>query len=143
VELKSIVQEVAQLQVPGLEKRLLFLSTMAFLAPLLGLLGTVTGMIDAFTLVQAKAGTATAADLSSGIWEALIATAAGLCVAIPTHAAHNLLVARVNHFVNDMERAGIEIVQALTSKAVLVDYDPLPGDAPGKAPKGAGEGSGA
>ena len=129
-QLKEIVQEVAQLQVPLLEKRLPVLATIGYLAPLLGLLGTVTGMMQAFLQVQAKSGAATAADIAGGIWEALIATAAGLAVAIPVHAAHNFLVSRVNHFVVDMERAGIEIVQALTTNAPLVDFDPAP--APGK-----------
>ncbi|MEZ5406289.1 MAG: MotA/TolQ/ExbB proton channel family protein [Verrucomicrobiia bacterium] len=117
-ELREIVQEVAQLQMPRLEQHLSTLATLGYLTPLIGLLGTITGMISVFMTMQAKSGTATAGDLSGGIWEALLTAAAGLCVAIPTYAAYNFLVTRLNHFMRDMERAGIEIVQALSEKGI-------------------------
>jgi len=121
-ELKELVQEVGQLQVPRLEQNLSILATIGYLAPLVGLLGTVTGMIAVFVKVQEKAGTATVADLAGGIWEALITTAAGLTVAIPAYAAYNYLTARMHRIVRDMERAGIETVHALTEKGSIVDF---------------------
>ena len=120
-ELRELVQEVAQLQIPRLEQHLSTLSTLGFLTPLIGLLGTVTGMISAFSVLQSNAGTATAGDLAGGVWEALLTAAAGLCVAIPTYAGYNFLVTRLNHFVRDMERAGIEMVQVLSEKGVAIN----------------------
>lgn len=116
-DLKELVQEVAQLQMPRLEAHLPLLSTIAYLCPLLGLLGTVVGMIRAFMNMSTSLGATPVNDLAGGIWEALLTTAGGLCVAIPAYAAFNFLVARLNMIVHDMERAGIEIVQVLKTPA--------------------------
>ena len=121
-ELREVVQEVAQLQIPRLEQHLATLATLGFLTPLIGLLGTVTGMISVFMTLQSHSGTATAGDLAGGVWEALLTMAAGLCVAIPSYAGYNFLVTRLNHFVRDMERAGIEMVQVLSEKGVALNF---------------------
>ena len=115
-ELREILREAAQLQMPRLESNLLLLSTVASIAPLLGFLGTVIGMLKTFQHMNAGVGTAPLGDLSGGIWEALLAAAAGLAVAVPAYVAYNYLVARLNALVNDLERAGIEIVQLLDEK---------------------------
>jgi biopolymer transport protein ExbB len=113
-ELRDIVQEAAQLEVPRLERFLGVLATIAFLAPLLGLLGTVTGMIDAFGTIASGGGYATVTELSSGVYKSLLTTAAGLVVATPTFVAYSYLSSRVSTMMHDMERAGIEIVHMLT-----------------------------
>ena len=113
-ELREIVQEAGQLEVPKLERFLGVLATLAFLAPLLGLLGTVAGMIDAFGTISSNGGYATVTELSRGVYKSLLATAAGLVVATPTFVAYSYLSARVNTMMHDMERAGIEIVRLLT-----------------------------
>ena len=113
-ELRDIVQEAGQLEVPKLERFLGVLATLAFLAPLLGLLGTVAGMIDAFGTIASSGGYATVTELSSGIYKSLLTTAAGLVVATPTFVAYSYLSSRVNTMLHDMERAGIEIVHMLT-----------------------------
>jgi len=114
-ELKEIVQEAGQLEVPKLERRLPMLSTIAYVAPMVGLLGTVTGLIDAFITISGSAGgTVTAAEISTGIYKSLLTTAAGLVVAIPTSLAYSFLSSRVNTLMHDMERAGIEIVTLIT-----------------------------
>jgi len=113
-ELREIVQEAGQLEVPKLERYLGVLATLAFLAPLLGLLGTVTGMIDAFGTISAHGGYATVTELSSGIYKSLLTTAAGLVVATPTFVACSYLSSRVNTMLHEIERAGIEIVHLLT-----------------------------
>jgi biopolymer transport protein ExbB len=113
-ELREIVREIAQLQIPRLEANVSLLGTLGYVAPLLGLLGTVTGMIDAFIQINRTNGTASVAELSQGIYLALITTAAGLCVAIPCYIAHNFLVAQIHGLVADMERAGIETIHTLT-----------------------------
>ncbi len=113
-ELREVVREVAQLEIPRLEANVSLLGTIGYVAPLLGLLGTVTGMIEAFVQINRTSGTASVAELSQGIYTALITTAAGLVVAIPCYLAHNFLVARVHAMVADMERAGIETIHTLT-----------------------------
>jgi biopolymer transport protein ExbB len=113
-ELRDIVQEAAQLEVPKLERFLPVLATIAFLAPLLGLLGTVAGMIDAFATIASSSGYATVTELSSGVYKSLLTAAAGLVVATPTFVAYSYLSSRVNNMLHDMERAGIEIVHMLT-----------------------------
>lgn len=140
-EMKEFLGEVAQLQVPRLEQHLVGLSTIGYLAPLLGLLGTVTGMISVFIEVQNGAGTATAADLAGGVWEAMLTTAAGLVVAIPTYAGYNYLASRLQGFVRDMERAGIELVHAMASPLPVIDFDEAAGGLPARAPGGEARGT--
>jgi biopolymer transport protein ExbB len=113
-ELREVVREVAQLAIPELEANISLLGTIGYIAPLLGLFGTVTGMIAAFEKINRTSGTASVGDLSAGIYTALITSAAGLAVAIPCYLAHNFLVARVHALVADMERAGIETIHTLT-----------------------------
>lgn len=113
VDLKEIVTEAGQLEVPRLERRLGTLATIAFLAPLLGLLGTVAGLIQAFSNMSAASGLASSADLANGIYQALLTTAAGLAVSIPCAVAYSYLSSRVNSTMHDMERAGIEVVNLI------------------------------
>jgi biopolymer transport protein ExbB len=80
---------------------------------LIGLLGTVLGIIQVLTRIEASAPLIHAGDVGQGLWQALITTAAGLAVAIPTYTAYNLLVGRVEAVVLDMERASGEIVSYL------------------------------
>ena len=118
-EIKESIDEAASLEIPRLEKHLPIIATIAHIAPLLGLLGTVSGMIKAFQIIQAKALTMTPVnpgDLSGGIWEALLATLAGLAVAIPTYVAYNYLVNQVDNLVYDMERSATDLVNLLSSR---------------------------
>lgn len=108
---REALEEAGLAEVPRLEEKLNLLATIAQIAPLLGLFGTILGLMDTFK----AAGTA---DLSTGVWTALICAAAGLAVAIPAHAAYNYLVSRVNSIVLDMERAATEIVNIVTETAV-------------------------
>lgn len=118
-ELREIVQEAGQLEVPKLERFLGVLATLAFLAPLLGLLGTVAGMIDAFGVIASHSGYATVTELSGGIYKSLLTTAAGLVVATPAFVAYAYLSSRVNTMLHEMERAGIEIVHMLKDSEAL------------------------
>jgi len=119
-ELKEIVQEAGQLEVPRLERRLGVLATIGFVTPLIGLLGTVVGLIEAFVNISSQSGFASSTDIASGIYQSLLTTAAGLVVAIPCAVAHSYLSARINALLHDMERAGIEIVNLIT------DHRPAP-----------------
>ena len=123
--LKEIVQEAGQLEVPRLESNLPILAVVAQVCPLVGLLGTVTGLIDAFVTVSAHGGYVTAGTLSSGVYQSLVTTAGGLCVAVPAYVAYSYLSARVNGLMHDMERAGIEIVNLLIDCRVQTDIIPI------------------
>src|SRR3989449_3131367 len=107
---RESLEEAGLIEVPPLENKLNLLATIAQITPLMGLLGTVLGFIEIFTQLQNKATLANMQDLSHGVWQALICTAAGLTVAIPCYAAYNYLVSRVNAIVLDMEKAATEII---------------------------------
>lgn len=112
--LKEITTDAGLLELPNLERNLSLLSLFAYLTPLIGLLGTVLGLLDAFLAISAHSGYATTAEIAKGVFESLLTTAAGLAVAIPAFLAYSYLSSRVNDLIHDMERAGIEVIQLLT-----------------------------
>ena len=111
---REAVVEAGDLEVPLLEEKLNLLATIAQIAPLLGLLGTIVGFMDVFKAIETKGLYSNVEFLSSGIWHALICAAAGIAVAIFSHAGYNYLFSRVNKIVLDMERASGEIVNIVT-----------------------------
>lgn len=116
-EIKEAIEDAALCEVPIVERNLNVLATIAHVSPLLGLLGTVTGMVTCFQTIQVKATSThplSPGDLAGGIWEALLTTVFGLVVAIPAFIAYNYLVSRVNSIILDMERASAELVNLLT-----------------------------
>jgi biopolymer transport protein ExbB len=116
-QIKEAIEDASLYETPRLEKNLTALATVAHISPLLGLLGTVTGMVRCFQTIQAKATSfhpVSPGDLAGGIWEALLTTVAGLIVAIPTFVAYNYLVSRINSFILEMEKASTELVNFLT-----------------------------
>lgn len=116
-EIKEAIEDAALYEVPLVERNLNVLATIAHVSPLLGLLGTVTGMVTCFQTIQVKATSThplSPGDLAGGIWEALLTTVFGLVVAIPAFIAYNYLVSRVNNIILDMERASAELVNLLT-----------------------------
>lgn len=115
---REAVEEAGLTEVPLLEERLNLLATIAQIAPLLGLLGTVIGFMEIFQQLQDSGLYANVERLSRGIWQALICAAAGIGVAIPIHAGYNYLVSRINKIVLDMERAAGEIVNIVTENGV-------------------------
>lgn len=112
-ELKEIVQESGQLEVPKLEKHLSVILAIAYIAPLIGLLGTVLGLVDTFVEINAKGGFATVAEISQGVYQSLVTSAAGLMVAIPAFVFYSHLRAYSRSLMHDMESAGIEIVNTI------------------------------
>jgi len=119
-ELKEITTDAGLLELPKLERNLSVLSMLAYITPLVGLLGTVLGLLDAFLAITTHGGYATTADIAKGIFESLVTTAASLAVAIPAFLAYSYLSSRVNDLIHDMERAGIEIVQLLVDRQQTV-----------------------
>jgi len=95
-----------------LRRNLRMLEVIAMVSPLLGLLGTVLGMIESFQELELAGGSANAAVLAGGIWQALLTTAAGLIVAIPAAIAANLLSARVDRVAHQIENATAALVAA-------------------------------
>ncbi len=122
-DIKEAIEDAGVHEVPLLEKNLGVLATIAHIAPLLGLLGTVVGMLKAFQVIEQKAMSmvpVNPGDLAGGIWEALITTVAGLSIAIPTYVAYNYLVSRVDNFVLDMEKSATELVNLLSEQKEIV-----------------------
>jgi len=111
-EIKTVVEEVGGRESAPLERYLGLLGTLATISPLLGLLGTVLGMIEAFTVIATE-GVGTPATLGSGISKALITTAAGLSVAIPLILVHRYLSSRVDRMVIEMEESSLRIADLL------------------------------
>lgn len=121
--MRYAVQEAAVVELPALERRLGSISAISQVAPMVGLLGTVLGMITTFMSFERDYATASA--LASGLWMSLISTAGALTLAIPTRLAHHFLHGRVRSIVRDIEWSGNEIMQYL-----LTEYQkPLPPDA--------------
>ncbi len=110
--MKESIQEAASHIVHDLEKYLNSLGTVAAVAPLLGLLGTVVGMIRVFTEITVQ-GTGNANALAGGISEALITTATGLAVAIPALVMHRFYTGKIDTIVVSLEQETIKLVDAL------------------------------
>lgn len=108
-QIAQAIDSTAMTEIALLERRLGVLATVAQVAPLLGLLGTVLGLIKIAILVEQKAPLVQAGDLAGGLWQALIATAAGLGVAILSYASYNFLVIKIDAIALDMKRAAGEI----------------------------------
>jgi biopolymer transport protein ExbB len=119
---REALEDAGSWEVPRLEQKLNLLATIAQIAPLMGLLGTVLGFMHVFQKIQDAGLNAPVSQLTQGVWQALICTAAGLAVAIPSYAGYNYLVGRVNAIVLDMEQVSGEILNIVAS--------PPPGEPP-------------
>ena len=119
--MRESIREAAAHVIHRLERYLNDLGTVAAISPLLGLLGTVMGMISVFTEMTTQ-GTGNAPALAGGISEALVTTAAGLAVAIPSLVMHRHYSARIESIVVDLEREAIKLVDALHSNQ-KTEYD--------------------
>jgi len=107
---KEVIMDAANQEVPKLERFLSALGTIAHIAPLLGLLGTVTGNINAFGVLGKFGSVGDPSILAKGISEALITTAAGIIVSIPSIVFYNYLVSKVNHIIIRLENRVSEMV---------------------------------
>jgi len=109
---KEAVEDAGRHETARLSRYLTALGTIAAVAPLMGLFGTVTGMIDVFRTI-AQSGVGHASELSGGISQALVTTAFGLLVAIPALVAYNYFQARVDLLVTDLERESLRVIRAV------------------------------
>lgn len=130
--IKEVMLEKGEREVFFMERFTGALGAIATVAPLMGLLGTVTGMISVFQDVMAQSGqggAVNAGGLAGGIWEAMITTAAGLTVAIPVFLAHRYILGRIDRHMVDLEDVSLGMLDLLAAEAI----------APGAAPDGATE----
>lgn len=120
---EKAIEESGAIEMAFLEKGMVWLSTVANIAPLLGFLGTVSGMISAFDAI-AKAGDVEPSIVAAGISEALITTASGLVIAIPIQALHNLFVSKIDKIIIDMQESSSQFVDEL----IQAGYDKPAGE---------------
>lgn len=111
--LETVLVHAIEEEVRDLARYLQALATIANIAPLLGLLGTVIGMIKAFMVIQEMGGKVNAAVLAGGIWEAMLTTALGLAVALPTMVAHSYLIGQVDRYEARLQAGTVRFVKTL------------------------------
>ncbi len=112
-QLREIVQEAGQLEVPRLERYLGILNAIAHAGPLIGLLGTIIGLLDSFGNLTDSNGMTTPTEVARGVYQSLITSALGLVVAIPAYLFYAFLSSRSRSIMHDLERAGVEVVNLI------------------------------
>ncbi|MBP7652370.1 MotA/TolQ/ExbB proton channel family protein, partial [Candidatus Dependentiae bacterium] len=115
-KLEIVADEIIISEIPKLERHIGFLGIIATIEPLLGLLGTVTGMIKAFFVIS-NISLSNPAQLANGIAEALYTTAAGLIVGIPAIAAYNYFMIRIESINWDMEQITTKLINYICAKS--------------------------
>lgn len=115
---KEAIENAGKQEVSKLEKGLPILATIAGVAPMLGFLGTVTGMVSAFMTIQDLQGTVGPSDLAGGIWEALVTTVFGLIVGIIALTFYNYFLSAINKLVSDMETISTDVVDTIEEASV-------------------------
>jgi len=114
--LETVIVNAIDEEVRGLSSYIQALATIGNIAPLLGLLGTVIGLIKAFMVIQQMGGKVNAAVLAGGIWEAMLTTAFGLAVALPTMVAHSYLVSRIEQYEAKLQAGAVTFMKSITAK---------------------------
>ena len=114
--IEASIENVGKIEIYNLEKNLSLLATISGAAPMMGFLGTVTGMIQAFISIAQEEGAVSPKLLSSGIYEAMITTASGLFVGIIAYLSYNYLVSKVQKLIHNMEYSSIEFLDLLQEK---------------------------
>lgn len=115
--LETVIAHATEEEVRNLSTYIQALATIGNIAPLLGLLGTVVGMIKAFMVIQQMGGKVNAAVLAGGIWEAILTTALGLAVALPAMVAHSYLLARVDKYEARLQEGTVTFMTAIFRKS--------------------------
>jgi len=121
-KIEEAIERTARYELPRMEHNLAVLSTLARITPLLGLLGTITGMISTFVVIQKQAPFIQPPMLAKGIWESLLTTAFGLAIAIPCHIAYDYLSSRIRATASDMDRSAADVVEILTETEQAPNY---------------------
>jgi biopolymer transport protein ExbB len=127
-DLSRIVEQAARMELPRFESYLAILHSIAHTAPLVGLLGTIVGLLDSFTAFSSASTAATAQQVAQGIYTSLATSAFGLAVAIPALVFYQFLHTRLTHILREMERAGTEIVHHIVearANTQIADFDSI------------------
>jgi len=111
--LETVIVHATDEELRGLSRYLQALATIGNITPLLGLLGTVLGMIKAFMAIQEMGGKVNASVLAGGIWEAMLTTALGLAVALPAMVAHSYLISRVDKYESQLQDGAVTFIKAI------------------------------
>ena len=133
----SVVKEAGQLEVPKIENNIRAILGVALLAPLVGMLGTMVGMVETFQHVSERGGFSVPAELTVGVFTALITSVVGLTVAVPMYLAYLYFLGRAKRLVHRIERAGIELINLISDAREEEEFAPFRGEvtAGQKAPK--------
>src|SRR6056297_2301003 len=115
--LREVLQAVGEDEIKKMERHLPILDVVAMISPLLGLLGTVMGIISSFNILGTAAGAANPAQISSGIAAALISTAMGLVIAIPTAIFYSYYINKVEEKSHEMNLSMIDIMDVITDRS--------------------------
>ncbi len=127
-ELSEVVREAGQLEVPRIEKNIRAILAIALLCPLIGMFGTMLGMVDALRLVTDDRGISGPNELAPGVMAALITSVVGLTVAVPMYIFYLYFLGRSRRLVNRIERAGIEVVHMIADAREEEEYAPFQGE---------------
>jgi biopolymer transport protein ExbB len=125
-DLRDVVREAGQLEVPRIENNIRAILGVALLAPLVGMLGTMVGMVETFQNVSE--GFSVPAELTVGVFTALITSVVGLTVAVPMYLAYLYFLGRAKRLVHRIERAGIELINLISDAREEVEFAPFRGE---------------
>ncbi len=123
-ELIKAVQQAGITEIPRLERHMNLLITLAQVLPMLGLLGTVLGLLNILVALRTGSPLTEISTLADGLWRALITTAAGLITGIPAYAGYHFLISRVESIALDMEQTAGEIIYFLTHPSAGEHHEP-------------------
>lgn len=124
-DLRDIAQEAGQLEVPRIEKNMRGLYAIALIAPLVGMLGTVSGLIQMFSAMRETGSFSSNANIAEGIYQSLITTGVGLLVAVPAYIFYLYLVGRAKRLVHRIERGAVEVVNVICDAREQKEQEPL------------------
>ena len=136
--IRQVVEDQGRQEVPQLQRYLGVLGTVASVSPLLGLLGTVLGMIEVFRVVSTQ-GIGQAESLAGGISQAMITTATGLTIAIPALVAYNAFSDKANALILEMEKLALAFIKQIVHQRGRVEVEGSERPAPGPVPVEAGQ----
>ncbi|MGA0845276.1 MAG: MotA/TolQ/ExbB proton channel family protein [Luteolibacter sp.] len=126
--LRDITREAGQLEVPRIVNNLRMILGVALLCPLIGMLGTVLGMLDAFQKVGGQGGMSSPEELTAGVFVALITSVCGLAIAVPMYLSYLYFLSRAKRLIHRIERVGIEMVNLIADAREEVEYAPFRGE---------------
>ena len=127
-DLRDVTQEAGQLEVPRIEKNIRAILGVALLAPLVGMLGTLLGMLETFQKVSEQGGFTGPAEMTAGVFTALITSVLGLTVAVPMYLFYLYFLGRAKRLIHRIERAGIEMVHLIADAREEEEFAPFRGE---------------